>query len=190
MSGQLIPFRNKTPQVHPDAWVAPNAVLIGDVVVEAGAGIWYGCVLRGDMQRIHIGENSNIQDGTVIHVSYGSFGTRVGKNVTVGHCALLHACTVQDGGFVGMHATALDGSVIESGSMLAGGAMLTAGKRVPAGELWAGNPAQKMRDIRDKDLQMFEFSWRHYHDLALTNMGKPNELDDDPALVYEPKFAE
>lgn len=177
MSGLILPFLNHTPVVHETAWIAPNATLIGEVEIAANAGIWFNAVLRGDGPGIRIGENTNIQDGTVIHVSSGRAGTVVGRNVTVGHMALLHACEVQDDSFIGMHSTVLDGVVVESGAMVAAGAVVTPGKVVRKGELWAGNPAKMIREITEKDLMVFKVSAVHYVELAKAYRGQPNMFD-------------
>jgi carbonic anhydrase/acetyltransferase-like protein (isoleucine patch superfamily) len=109
-------------------------------------------VLRGDMSRIRIGARTNIQDGTVIHVNRGDLPTIVGDDVLVGHLAILHACTVEDGAFVGMRATVMDRAVVERGAMVAAGALVNPGKRIPSGELWGGSPAKFMRKLGEKDL--------------------------------------
>lgn len=149
----LLPFRDHFPRIAADAFIAPSAVVIGDVTIGAGASVWFNCVVRGDEREIVIGARTNIQDGTVIHVSSHSQGTHIGAEVTVGHMALLHACTIADGGFVGMGAIMLDESVVESGGMLAAGAMLTPGKRVRRGELWAGRPARLSRMLTEADIE-------------------------------------
>jgi carbonic anhydrase/acetyltransferase-like protein (isoleucine patch superfamily) len=177
MSGLIIPFNNHLPKIDPSAFIAPNATLIGEVEIGAMCGIWFNCVLRGDGPGIRIGDNSNIQDGTVIHVAANRGGTVVGRNVTVGHMALLHACTVQDDAFVGMHATVLDGAVVESGAMVAAKALIPPGKIVKAGELWAGNPAQKMREVTDKDRMAFRWTALHYMELAKAYTGRPNYIE-------------
>ena len=166
MSGLIVPFKGLVPQIDPSAFIAPNATLIGEVEIGANCGIWYGCILRGDGPGIRIGENSNLQDGTVVHVAGRGLMTIVGRNVSVGHMALLHACELQDESFVGMNATVLDGAVVESGAMVAAGAVVTPRKIVRKGELWAGNPAQKLRDITEKDLEMFKRVVLHYIELA------------------------
>src|SRR5690606_16616152 len=125
MSGLIVPFNGFVPQVHSTAFIAPNATLIGEVEIAANCSIWFGAVLRGDGPGIRIGENSNIQDGTVIHIAARGVGTVVGRNVTVGHLALLHACEVQDDAFIGMHSTVLDEAVVETGAMVAAGAVVT-----------------------------------------------------------------
>lgn len=143
---------DKKPKIHAGAFIAPGAVVCGDVEVQENASVWYGCVLRGDSNRIVIGRGSNIQDGTVIHADEPELAgvpTIIGANALVGHKCLLHGATVEDGGFVGMGATMLDGSVVRTGAMLAAGAFLSPRKIVPAGELWAGVPAKKFRDLRD-----------------------------------------
>ncbi|MBI3199557.1 MAG: gamma carbonic anhydrase family protein [Rhodospirillales bacterium] len=166
MSGLIVPFKGFIPKVDSTAFVAPNATLIGEVEIGANCGIWFGCILRGDGPGISIGENSNLQDGTVVHVARRGLMATVGRNVSVGHMALLHACEIQDEAFIGMNATVLDGAVVESGAMVAAGAVVTPRKIVRKGELWAGNPAQKLRDITDKDLEMFRRVVLHYIELA------------------------
>lgn len=145
--GLVVSFAGKTPVVAADAFVAPTATLIGDVVIGAGSSIWYGCVLRGDYNPIRIGARSNIQDGCVVHIDSRISGTTIGDDVTVGHMCLIHACTLESACFVGNKATVMDGAVVEAGAMVAAGALVTPNKRVPAGELWAGSPARKLRDL-------------------------------------------
>ena len=141
-----------SPKIHPSAFIAPGAVICGDVEIGENASVWYGCVIRGDTNKIIIGAGANIQDGTVMHVDWPSVGgvpSVIGEKALIGHKCMLHGATVHDGGFVGMGATMLDGAVVETGAMLAAGAFLTQKKTVPAGELWAGVPAKKFRDLRD-----------------------------------------
>ena len=165
MSGLIVPFKGFLSKIDPSAFIAPNATLIGEVEIGANCGIWYGCILRGDGPGIRIGENSNLQDGTVVHVAARGLLTTVGRNVSVGHMALLHACEIQDDSFIG--------AVVESGAMVAAGAVVTPRKIVRSGELWAGNPAQKLRDITEKDLEMFRRVVGHYIELA--NAHRPVE---------------
>ena len=166
MSGLIVPHKGFTPKVDPSAFVAANATLVGDVEIAANASIWFGVILRGDGPGIRIGENSNLQDGTVVHIASRGLMTVVGKNVTVGHMALLHACEVQDGAFIGMHSTVLDGAVVESQAMVAAGALVPPGKIVRRGELWAGSPARKLRDLTDKDFETFKRIAAQYVELA------------------------
>jgi carbonic anhydrase/acetyltransferase-like protein (isoleucine patch superfamily) len=149
--GLILPYLDKQPRVDPAAWIAPTAAVVGDVTLAAGANIWFGCTLRGDVSFITVGENSNVQDGTVVHVSTGKPGTRIGANVTIGHMALIHACVLEDGSFVGMKACVCDAAVVESGAMVAAGALVTPGKRVKSGQLWGGTPARFMRALTDEE---------------------------------------
>ena len=140
--GLILPYRGRLPAISPDAFIAPNAVVIGDVVIGPETGVWFGCVVRGDMNEIRIGARTNIQDGTVIHVDSQTYGAFIGSDVTIGHMCLIHACTLEDGSFVGMHATVMDGAVVERGAMVAAGAVVTPEKRVPSGQLWGGDAGQ------------------------------------------------
>lgn len=164
--GPLYPFEGKTPQIAPDAFVAPSAAVIGDVTIGAQSGIWFHCVLRGDTNFIRIGARSNIQDGTIVHVNAGSFPTIIGDDVTVGHGCIIHACTLHDRSFVGMGATVLDGAVIEEGGMLAAGALLTPNKRIGRNEMWQGSPARLTRVMGEEEQARFARTAVHYVELA------------------------
>lgn len=150
-NGKIIPFRGHTPRIADDAWIADGAILIGDVEVGPGSGIWFGAVLRGDGNKIRIGARTNIQDGSVIHVSRRGEGTIIGDDITVGHMALLHACRLESGCFIGMKACVMDGAVVESGGMVAAGALITPNKRVRTGELWVGAPAKLARHLSEAE---------------------------------------
>ncbi|MFC3226699.1 gamma carbonic anhydrase family protein [Marinibaculum pumilum] len=156
------PYRGTWPRIDPAAFVAPGAVVAGDVEIGPGCSIWYNCTLRGDVNVIRIGRDSNIQDGTVIHVSRFGQGTYIGDSVTVGHMALLHACMLRNGCFIGMQATVMDDCVVEAGAMVAAGALVTPGKTVPQGTVWGGRPAKYMRDIRPDEVAYFADTARHY----------------------------
>ena len=159
----LYDLEGVAPHVAEDAWVAPDATVIGDVWIGSRSTVWFKCLLRGDTNRIRIGERTNIQDLTVLHVNPGEeWVCEIGNDVTVGHAAIIHACKLMDRAFVGMGATVLDGAVIEQGAMLAAGALLTPGKRIPPGEMWGGSPARKMRDIGKADRTEFERIAVHY----------------------------
>lgn len=160
------PYKNISPQINASVFIAENAVLIGDVEIGSESSIWYNCVLRGDVNDIKIGARTNIQDGTIIHVSSSTQGTYIGDDVTVGHMALLHACTIGDRAFIGMKACVMDDATVEEESMLAAGALLTAGKRVPKHQLWAGSPARYMRNLSDKEIEFLRFSADRYVKLS------------------------
>jgi len=162
----IIPFRGITPKIHPSAFIADNVVITGDVEVGEDSNIWYGCVLRGDVNKIVIGKRSNIQDGTVVHESSFGHPTIIGDDVTIGHMALIHACTVKDRGFVGMQALVMDGAVVESEGMVAAGTLVPAGKIISSGQLWGGRPAKFMRDLTDEDRRHMAWSSEHYVRMA------------------------
>ncbi len=164
--GPLYPFEGKQPVVDPEAWVAPTAAVIGDVTIGPRSNIWYHCVLRGDTNFIRIGAGSNIQDGTIIHVNAGKQATSIGDDVTVGHAAIIHACTLMNRAFVGMGATVLDDAVIEEGGVLAAGSVLPPGKRIAALELWMGNPAKPVRLLTLEQRAGFDRTAPHYVELA------------------------
>jgi carbonic anhydrase/acetyltransferase-like protein (isoleucine patch superfamily) len=134
------------PAIHPTAWIAPGADVIGDVTVAEEASVWFQAVLRGDIHRIVIGPRSNIQDGAVVHLA-DDFGVHVGELVTVGHKAILHACTVGDEVLVGMGAIVLDGAEIGARSIIGAGALVTGGKQIPPGSLVIGSPAKVVRTL-------------------------------------------
>lgn len=154
------------PVIDKAAFIAPGAAVIGDVHIGADAGIWYGCVVRGDVNHIRIGARTNVQDGTIIHVTRLTGPTLIGDDVTIGHQAMLHACTLKDRSFIGMGATVMDGVVVESGAMVAAGALVTPGKIVPFGELWAGSPAKCMRIMTDSEISHILDSSDNYVRLA------------------------
>ncbi len=166
MSGTILVYRGITPKVGEGVFIAPTAVLIGDVEIGADTNIWFGCVLRGDVNIIRVGERTNIQDGTVVHVNRAKYGTFIGSDVTIGHMALIHACTIEDNAFIGMQATIMDGAVVERGAMVAAGALITPGKRVGAGQLWAGSPAKYLRDIPAQEVEDLASTAPHYVRLA------------------------
>lgn len=182
MSGMILPFDGMTPKVAETAFVAETATLIGDVEVGAGSSIWYGCVLRGDINRIRVGRNTNIQDGTIVHCNHdpegdyretgGGMPTFIGDDITIGHLALIHACTLEDGCFVGMRAVVMDLAVVESQAMVAAGALVTPGKRVPSGQLWAGSPARFVRELKPGELDEMTYLSRHYCMLAAAYLAR------------------
>jgi len=156
-----------TPEIAAGAWVAPGAVLVGRVILRRGASVWYGCVLRSDMEgaEIEIGEDSNIQDGTVVHVDV-EMSCRVGARVTVGHGAILHACTVGDDAMIAMGATVLSGAKVGPGSIVAAGAVVPEGTEIPPGVIAAGVPAKVRREATAEDRARLDRAWRIYRALG------------------------
>lgn len=149
----ILPWNGKTPQIAADAFIAPNATLIGDLVIGAQASVWFNVVIRADVNYIRVGERTNIQDGTIVHVATNNGPTLIGNDVLIGHAAIIHGCTLEDGSFVGMAATVMDHAVVESGAMVAAGALVGPGKRIPKGQLWGGSPARFMRELRPNEIE-------------------------------------
>ena len=147
------PHLHCKPLVAATAFIAPNVTIVGDVSIGAGSSVWFGSVVRGDVQSIRIGCNTNIQDLVVVHVSTNGQPTEVGDHVTVGHSAVLHSCKLHDFAFVGFGARVLDTAEIESDGLLAAGAILTPGKIIRSKEMWAGNPAKFVRMLSDEAVE-------------------------------------
>lgn len=166
MTAGILPFRGVLPRIDPSAFIAPGSNLTGDIEIGAGSSIWLGCQLRGDVNVVRIGEKSNLQDGSVIHVSSKGQGTLIGDCCTIGHMVLLHDCILEDNSFVGMSACVMDGAVVESYAMVAAGALVTPGKRIPSGELWAGRPARFMRKLTEAEHAEIDRLANLYFDLS------------------------
>lgn len=135
------------PVIADDCFIAENAVIVGEVTIGRQCSIWYNAVLRGDVHFIKIGNKVNIQDGAVIHATYQKSPTTIGNNVSIGHNAIVHGCTVHDNVLIGMGSIVMDDCVVESNSIIAAGAVVTKGTKVSAGTIWAGVPAKKIKDI-------------------------------------------
>jgi len=146
-------FKGTMPQLGEGVFVAPNAEVIGDVVVEAGASVWYGAVLRGDVEKIRIGSETSIQDNTVIHVDSSGYSTVVGDRVTVGHNVILHGCRVGNDALIGMGSIVLNGAEVGEGAMLGAGSVVTPGTKIPPGMLALGSPARVKRPLTDEEKQ-------------------------------------
>ncbi len=166
------PFEGKSPITHSGAWIDPTALVIGAVEIGPDSSLWPMAVARGDVQHIHIGRGSNIQDGAVLHVSHdsqycpGGRPLKIGDGVTVGHQATLHACEVGNYCLIGIGARVLDGAVLEDHTLLGAGALVPPGKRLEGGHLWVGTPARRLRALSDSEKQQLEYSARHYVKLA------------------------
>lgn len=148
-------------EAHPQSWVAPNATLVGKIRLEAGASVWFGSVLRGDNELIHIGENSNVQDGSVMHTDMGHPLT-LGTGVTVGHNAMLHGCTVGDYSLIGINAVILNGAKIGKYCIIGANTLIAEGKEIPDGSLVVGSPGKVVRELTDQQKKMLEASAAHY----------------------------
>jgi gamma-carbonic anhydrase len=143
-------YLNQTPRIDDTVYIASGAVVVGAVTIAAQSSVWHNCVLRGDINSIEIGESSNIQDGSVIHLADG-YCVKVGNYVTVGHMAMIHACTIADECLIGMHATILDGSVIGEQSIIGAGSLVTKNTEIPPGSLVVGSPAKIVRPLSQQE---------------------------------------
>lgn len=153
------------PELHADTWIADNAQVMGKVHMAAGASVWFGAVLRGDADHIHIGENSNIQDNSVLHADH-DVPLHVGKGVTVGHMVMLHGCEIGDGSLIGIGAVVLNGAKIGQNCLVGAGSLVTEGKSFPDGSMIMGRPAKVVRELRPEELEGLKRSAAHYADNA------------------------
>jgi len=148
-------------EAHPQSWVAPNATLVGKIRLDAGANVWFGAILRGDNELIHIGENSNVQDGSVMHTDMG-FPLTLGTGVTVGHNAMLHGCSVGDYSLIGINAVVLNGAKIGKYCIIGANTLIAEGKEIPDGSLVVGSPGKVVRELTEQQKKMLEASAAHY----------------------------
>lgn len=151
------------PQLHDDTWVAPDANLIGQVVLEAGASVWFGCTIRADHEEIRICEGANIQENVIMHIDAG-FPLTVGKNCTIGHKVMLHGCTIGENSLIGMGATVLNGAKIGKNCLIGAGALITENKEIPDNSLVMGAPGKVVREISDAQAQKLTLSALHYQE--------------------------
>ena len=162
-------FQGVSPVLGEGTYVDEAATVIGDVVLGDDVSIWPGTVVRGDVNYIRIGARTNVQDGTIIHVTHdgpygkpGGFATVIGEDVTIGHAAVIHACVIEDACLIGMGATILDGAIIRKNGFVGAGAVVPPGKTVESGELWLGNPAKCVRKLSEKEIEQLYYSAKHY----------------------------
>lgn len=161
------PFLDKFPKIHESAFIAENAVIIGDVEISENASIWYNCVLRGDVNFIRIGAKTNIQDGTIIHVSRGeNYPTIIEEEVTVGHSATIHGCYIEKGSLIGIGSTILDGARIGKNSLIAAGSLVTPNTIIPERSFVLGSPAKVKRELSDDEIENIQKFWQNYISLS------------------------
>lgn len=168
---RLSKFLSKDPQVDSTAYVARGAILLGDVRIGPRASVWHNCVLRGDINSIEIGEGSNVQDGTIVHLA-DHYGVQVGKFVTIGHAAMIHACTIGDGCLIGMQATILDGAEIGEGSIVGANSLVTGGTKIPPYSLVMGSPAKVVRALKPEEMGKGRAFAEKYVVVAATHKAK------------------
>jgi len=169
-------FENSSPAIDPTAYIDETALVIGEVTIAADVSLWPKVVARGDVNTISIGARTNIQDGTILHVSHdsefapGGFPLVIGADITVGHQAILHGCTIEDGCLIGMAATVMDGAIVRSGAIVGAGSLVPPGKDLQGGYLWVGSPVRQARELRDEEKAFLEYSARHYVELKNRHM--------------------
>lgn len=161
----VLPYKTFSPELNEEVFIAPGAYVIGQVAIGARTSIWFGAVVRGDMESIRIGEESNIQDNVTVHVDY-DFPTVIGDRVTVGHNAILHGCTVEDGCLIGMGSVLLNGSVIGRDSLIAAGSLITQGTIIPPRSLVIGSPGKVVRTLTEEQIPVKGAMYRNYMTLA------------------------
>ena len=159
-------FQEKEPKIHESVFIAENAVIIGDVEIGENSSIWYNCVLRGDVNSIKIGKRSNIQDGTIIHVSSKEFPTTIEDGVTVGHSATIHACHIESGCLIGIGAIVLDGARIGANSLVAAGSLVTPNTIIPPRSFVIGPPARVKRELSEDEISDLQKFWQNYLKLS------------------------
>ena len=158
----ILGVRGFTPEIKDDVFIAPNAAIIGNVKIEQGSSIWFNVTLRGDVNEIRIGQQVNIQDGSVVHGTYQEYGTYLEDRVTIGHLVMLHGCTVKKGSLIGMGSTLMDGVVIGEHCLVGAGSLVTEGSRFPARSLIMGRPAKVKRELTAEEVEKLEQSADNY----------------------------
>ena len=166
MKSLILPHNGILPRIHPSVFLAPGSVVTGDVEIAENGGIWFCAVVRGDVSKVIIGRNTNVQDGSVLHGQLNEHDVRVGDNVTIGHQATVHGCVVEDDVLIGMGSRLLNGCVIGNGSIVAAGSVVLEGTKVPTGSLVAGVPATIRREVNLTDRQKIQMTASHYVEYA------------------------
>ncbi|MDH5444762.1 MAG: gamma carbonic anhydrase family protein [Gammaproteobacteria bacterium] len=161
-------FENIKPDIHPTAYIHEQALVVGDVVIGEDSSVWPFTVIRGDVNAIRIGHRTNVQDNSVLHVTHdgpyrpGGYSLEIGNEVTVGHRVILHGCKVGNQCLIGMGAIVMDGAVLQDRVLLGAGSLVTPGKELTGGYLWMGQPAKKIRELSEQELESLEYSAQHY----------------------------
>ncbi len=172
---KLFPYLELFPEIHPTVFLASGVKIVGDVKIGENSSVWYNCVIRGDVHYVKIGEMTNIQDCSMLHVTNGRYPLYIGSKVTIGHSVKLHGCTLQDLCLIGIGSIVLDGAVVETNSMVAAGSVVKPNFVVPSGKLVAGVPARIVRDLTDEEINDFEKSalrYKKYTEITIESLNK------------------
>ena len=165
-------FQQHIPSIDPSSYIDDTALIIGQVSIGKNSSVWPMTVIRGDINTIQIGNNTNIQDGSILHVTHdgefspGGASLSIGNNVTVGHSVVLHACTLHDTCLIGIGSVVLDNAVVHSHAMVGAGSLVTGGKELEGGYLWMGRPVKKVRELNEKEIEYLSYSAKHYAKMA------------------------
>lgn len=163
-------YRGLRPQIAPTAFIESSAQVIGDVYLDERSSVWFNCVIRADVNQVRIGRDTNIQDGTVVHVTHERFPTVIGDCVTVGHSAVIHGCTIEGHSLIGIGAIVLDGAIVGEHTLVAAGSIVTPGTVIPPRSLVMGSPARVRRELTEEEIERIEENWNHYVELRLNYM--------------------
>jgi carbonic anhydrase/acetyltransferase-like protein (isoleucine patch superfamily) len=155
-------YKGTRPQIAPTAFIETSAQVIGDVQIGEHSSVWFNCVIRGDVHYIRVGHSTNIQDGTVIHVTNGRFPTEIGNHVTIGHGVMIHGCTIKDRSLVGIGSIILDNAIIGEESFIAAGSLVTPGTVIPPRSMVMGSPAKVRREVTDSEIELINRHWQNY----------------------------
>ena len=176
---KLFQYKDLFPDLHSSVFIAPGVKIVGDVSIGENSSVWYNAVIRGDVHYVKIGEMTNIQDCSMLHVTNGRFPLNIGNKVTIGHSVKLHGCTLHDLCLIGIGAIVLDGAVVETNSMVAAGALVKPNFVVPSGKLVAGVPAKIVRDLTDEEILDFESSamrYKKYSEITIDSLNKMDQI--------------
>lgn len=161
-------FKDKKPDIHSSTFIDESALILGDVIIGENCSVWPMTVIRGDVNAIKIGNNTNIQDNSVLHVTHdgpynpGGYDLKIGNNITIGHRVILHGCQIEDSCLIGMGSTIMDGVIIESNNIIGAGSLVTPNKHLESGYLWMGSPVRKVRRLSDDEIESIEYSAKNY----------------------------
>jgi carbonic anhydrase/acetyltransferase-like protein (isoleucine patch superfamily) len=180
----ILPYAGKAPQIDPTAWISPTSVIIGDTVIGAGSSIWFGTIVRGDVNKIRIGKKVNIQDGAICHVSIAKAALIIEDRVSIAHGAIVHGCTLRKGCLIGIGAKILDLAEVGECALVAAGSVVREQQIIPPGELWAGIPAVKKRDLTDSEKQSLMDISERYALYSLQYTGSDVEIPEDLLPPY------
>ncbi|HST21308.1 MAG TPA: gamma carbonic anhydrase family protein [Blastocatellia bacterium] len=166
-------YKGNWPQIAPTAFIETSAQVIGDVQIGEHSSVWFNCVIRGDVHYIRVGHSTNIQDGTVIHVTNGRFPTEIGNHVTIGHGVMIHGCTIKDRSLVGIGSIILDNAIIGEESFIAAGSLVTPGTVIPPRSMVMGSPAKVRREVTESEIELINRHWQNYIEYKNNYMAEP-----------------